>query len=219
MALPWLRREFDSPYPHSILLFVFSSRNGTVSMCMIQTKNEMLQDAAEKGEFVAKEFNPETYIPFPFEKIVKGHDNLDLRFGDLSNIDGSSDNEKDLSGLILYDQDEEKFTILIEKRKHENRKYFTIAHEFGHYFLHNEVLKEKDFVVDGETILYRLDNGLSNMQESQANYFAASLLMPKDRVTEAWYLLKKDIERCAELFSVSLSAMSVRIDILGLKHD
>ena len=179
-------------------------------------KNEKLKRAAEMGEEIAEKFNAETEIPFPFERVAREHEDLDLRIGDLSNIDTSIDN--DLSGLIWYNDDEEKLVILVEKNKPENRKYFTIAHELGHYFLHKKILKkEKRLVVDGEAILYRLDNGLSNIQESEANYFAASLLMPKSRVKKAWEFFDGDIERCAELFYVSLTAMSVRVDILNLK--
>ncbi len=186
-----------------------------MSMSMIRDKK--LKEAAEMGEGIAREFNPETNIPFPFEEIVKRHRDLELRSGDLSNAGSPISN--DLSGLILYDDSEKKFVILIEESKPKNRKYFTIAHELGHYFLHKEDLKEKSLVVDGDATLYRLDNGLSNIQESQANYFAASLLMPEDRVRKAWKAFNEDVEKCAELFDVSLSAMSIRVDILDLKYE
>ena len=180
-------------------------------------KNEKLKEAAERGEEIAKIFNPETNIPFPFEEIVKRNDDLELLFGDLNDIDIPNINHNnDLSGLILYNAEEKKFIIIIEKNKQENRKNFTIAHELGHYFLHKNLLKKKSLVVDGDATLYRLDNGLSNIEESQANYFAASLLMPKERVKKAWDSFDKDIEKCAKLFSVSLAAMSIRVDILGL---
>lgn len=178
-------------------------------------RDKKLREAAEMGERVAKEFNPETNIPFPFEEIVKKHKDLELRSADLSSTGAPIGNN--LSGLILYDDSEEKFVILVEESKPKNRQYFTIAHELGHYFLHKPDLKEKSLVVDGDVTLYRLDNGLSNVQESQANYFAASLLMPEDRVRKAWKVSGRDVEKCAELFDVSLSAMSIRVDILDLK--
>ena len=178
-------------------------------------KNEKLKLAAKKGEDIAERFNPITNIPFPFEEIVDTYDDLKLGFADLSSTEISGD--EDLSGLIWYNRDESKFVIVIEKDKPKNRQYFTIAHELGHYFLHKEVLKEKSFVADGDVMLYRLDNGLSNLQESQANHFAASLLMPERRVREAWKYFDEDIKKCAELFSVSLTAMSIRLDMLGLR--
>lgn len=179
--------------------------------------NEKLKEAANKGEEIAREYNPDTNVPFPFGEIVRRNEDLELLFNDLNNLDIPNTNDNDdLSGLILYAEQQEKFVIIIDKNKPENRRNFTIAHELGHYFLHKNILKEKNLVVDGDSILYRLDNGLSNIQESQANYFAASLLMPKERVQKAWDSFDKNIEKCAKLFSVSLAAMSVRVDILGL---
>ena len=178
-------------------------------------RDEKLREAAEKGEEIAKAFNPKTNIPFPFKEVVRKHNDLELVFRSLSNVDIS--NNSDVSGLILYDDKKGQFTILVEKSKPENRQYFTVAHELGHYFLHKETLKEKSLVVDGDATLYRLDNGLSNTQESQANYFATSLLMPEKKVKKAWKFFDKNIEKCAELFYVSLTAMSIRVDILDLK--
>ena len=182
-------------------------------------KNKKLKEAAEKGEEIAKKFNPKTNIPFPFEEIIEEHKDLELRFGDLSSVDIPNDDGlyNDLSGLILYENNQKKFIIFIEKSKPENRQYFTVAHELGHYFLHQDVLKKENLVVDGDATLYRLDSGLSNTQESQANYFAASLLMPEEKVKKAWKFFDKDIERCAKLFCTSLAAMSIRVDILDLK--
>ena len=173
-----------------------------------------LSEAAKVGEEVARKFNRETNIPFPFEEIVNGYDDLEIRIGDLRNAPMGDNN---LSGLILYDGRDKKFVIIVEKTKPKNRQYFTIAHELGHYFLHKDILREKSLVVDGDTILYRLDNGLSNIQESEANYFAASLLMPEDKVRDAWEFFNGDIAKCAKLFNVSLSAMSIRVEILNLK--
>lgn len=65
------------------------------------------------------------------------------------------------------------------------RQRFTIAHELGHFFLH----QQKDAFVD-----YR-DNKRDVMRtprERQANMFAAALLMPSD-------LLRKDFRQLAEL--------------------
>ena len=179
---------------------------------MTTTNITKLSEASKMGEKVAEKFNPQTDIPFPFEKIVNRYEDLELRSGNLSDVW----DDNNLSGLILYEK--EKFLIVIERNKPENRQYFTIAHELGHYFLHKDILKEKNMVVDGDAILHRLDNGLTNIQESEANYFAASLLMPEKRVRKAWNFFDEDIEKCAKLFSVSLSAMSIRVDILGLKQ-
>lgn len=102
-----------------------------------------------------------------------------------------------LSGAILYDDPVQKTgpTIFIHKGLPDNRKTFTLAHELGHHFLH-------------ESDKLRLDdldyskNDKDTKEESEANYFAASLLVPKD------LLFKKvndglDNEKLAEYFQVS----------------
>jgi Zn-dependent peptidase ImmA (M78 family) len=92
------------------------------------------------------------------------------------------------------------------------RQAFTAAHELGHYRLHSDA--------DVET-LYRMDlpkaGGMSQLddREQQANWFAASLLMPKPLVIKFWGLTR-DVSRLAEIFGVSISAMQFRLKNLGL---
>lgn len=118
---------------------------------------------------------------------------------DLSSISGS------LSGFITYDDPKKKThpKIFIEKNMSSERKRFTLAHELGHHFLH-------------EGIKLRLDNldysasSKDTIEESEANYFAASLLIPKE------LLLRKleeglPLHELAAYFKVSLSAMKNRV--------
>ena len=171
---------------------------------------ERIEKASEMGEEMARKYNPETLISFPFGDIESKHPDLDIFLSDLSKVSKEGD---DISGLVYFK--DEAFKILVDKNKPRNRQYFTIAHELGHYFLHDEQLREKSLIVDSDPILYRFDNGLSNTEEAEANFFAGSLLMPKDRVRLVWKKTKS-IERCADFFEVSLSAMSVRLEVLKL---
>ena len=167
--------------------------------------------ASEKGEEIAKKYNAETYIPFPFEEIANDRGDLDIFLADLHDVSPG----ESVSGLILFREQEEKFKIIVDQNKPENRRYFTIAHELGHYFLHKDPLKEKQFAIDGDPTLYRSDNGLTSIEETQANHFAASLLMPEARVEEVWRKVRR-VERCAKFFNVSVSAMGIRLEILNL---
>ena len=118
---------------------------------------------------------------------------------DLTEIAGS------LSGFITYEDPVTKShpQIFIEKTMSPERKKFTLAHELGHHFLH-------------EGMKLRLDNldyssnGKDTVEESEANYFAATLLMPKELVLK---LLdkRKSVEEIANYFQVSLSAARNRI--------
>ncbi len=72
-----------------------------------------------------------------------------------------------------------------------------------------------DNVLDRVGILYRRDEALSTKLEVEANNFAASFLMPADLVKKAWEKLK-DVEECAQVFNVSIEAMTIRLSKLGL---
>ena len=174
--------------------------------------------AIQKGEEIAQKYNQETTIPFPFDEIIKREPGL------LGIYEFSSDEEdhnflkgsEGILGLIVYRGDE-KFKIFVNDSKKilPARKYFTIAHELGHFFLHQNLVKEKSLVIDGDFFIYREDNGIPQKMETEANQFATALLMPEKRVRLLWEALK-DVDRCAEFFKVSRTAMSIRLDTLDL---
>ena len=173
-----------------------------------------LQEISAKAEELARIYNPDKLAPFPYESIVSDKADLDVIFLDLD--------DDTVSGVILYDDTDKMFNILINTAKHPHRQHFTLGHELGHYFLHQELLKEEKGLIDGENsvdntnILYRLDDpGEKTRIETEANHFAAGLLMPEDLVREAWDATA-DIEESAKIFNVSTIAMSIRLTELGL---
>ena len=171
------------------------------------------EEICNLAEDIASKYNPTGLSPFPYEKITE--DNKDLEIV-LANI------EIGISGAILFISEEERFRIIINKNKPETRQNFTIAHEIGHYFLHKDKIKtNENLLVDGESsldgssILFRLDATETTQVETEANNFAASLIMPTKLVQDAWLSLK-NIEECAKIFNVSVSAMSIRLERLKL---
>lgn len=118
---------------------------------------------------------------------------------DLTEIAGS------LSGFITYEDPTTKShpQIFIERTMSPERKKFTLAHELGHHFLH-------------EGMKLRLDNldyssnGKNTVEESEANYFAATLLMPKELLLKLLEK-RKSVEEIANYFQVSLAAARNRI--------
>lgn len=94
------------------------------------------------------------------------------------------------------------------------RVRFTKAHELGHFLLHPERTSV-------DSVLYR--NGVSaegvDVQEVEANTFAAQLLMPdfviKDRVGWRTELDEEIVEELKNLFDVSFMAMTIRLTSLG----
>lgn len=100
------------------------------------------------------------------------------------------------------------FTVYIPSTTSPRRDRFTIAHEIAHYFLHYRYPK-----LSGEQAYWR---GGRSVAETEANVFAASLLMPEDSFTEAYSALDGDLWRLASRFEVSPAAAEVRAATLRL---
>lgn len=163
-------------------------------------------------------FNNDMYkIPVNLLKIANnnGITVYDADFNKLGN--------KNVSGAIRYIDG--KFSILLNKEETEERKRFTLAHELGHFFLDNEILKSSKIHVD---TLYRASADSSyvsqEMQreaqtkltsENEIDYFAGALLM-NEMMLRKVFQIEHSTEKLAKLFNVSYSAMTVRLDILGL---
>ena len=107
----------------------------------------------------------------------------------------------------FYDRNSKK--IYVDKNDPFGRKSFTIAHELGHHILHQE--KTSD-------VFLRLDSLNLDLQdkedETEANWFAASLLMPKKILSAYWEKIH-DVEILAQIFGVSKTAMVWRLKNLG----
>jgi Zn-dependent peptidase ImmA (M78 family) len=103
-----------------------------------------------------------------------------------------------------------EFTIFLSKYSSSQRDRFTVAHELGHLFLHYLHPKR-----EGSAIFNR---GGRDTAETQANIFAATLLMPSEHFKKAFAELDGDLPKIAEVFDVSLMAADTRASSLGLKR-
>lgn len=173
----------------------------------------LISEVIKLAEEKARKYNPEGLSPFPFQKITEDCRELHIAYGEL---------KEDASGLIFFDKTDSTYNIFINLKKSLTRQYFTTAHEIGHYFLHQVVINNEEALIDQDetldnlgSILFRLDNGERSVIEKEANIFAASLIMPETLVRDAWSRIK-DVEECAKVFNVSIAAMSIRLERLGL---
>ncbi len=126
--------------------------------------------------------------------------------------------DDDISGTIERKKSGQ-YLISINSSDSQTRKRFTAAHELGHYIYHREQIDEQ-CIADNR--LYRsTDNSKYNahigkLEETQANQFAANLLMPLHLIKE----LKESglsIDEIATALGVSKQAMKIRYDaILGV---
>ena len=129
-----------------------------------------------------------------------------------------------ISGFITKEEDG-RFSIYVNQKHSATRKMFTIAHEVGHYVLHSDVIAsgnqfithpKSDFFL--ESAMARSNelnnNEIDKKRETEANKFAADLLMPLEEFKK---IVDKydDIHQVAEYFGVSCSAASIRAASIG----
>lgn len=128
---------------------------------------------------------------------------------------------EDVSGVLLRDGLNAQIGYAVQNSI--KRQRFTIAHELGHYVLDHR--RQGVFVdtVEKYMTLFRDSNSSTgeNVQEREANAFAAALLMPRDLVSQAIKAVSSaDISReenynligpLALRFNVSELAMSYRL--------
>ncbi|WP_298060566.1 ImmA/IrrE family metallo-endopeptidase [uncultured Helicobacter sp.] len=111
---------------------------------------------------------------------------------------------RNVSGQIFYKEKK----IFVEQTDFITRQIFSVAHELGHYMLHN----------DGTSHTSLRDTTTSqgiDVKEIEANCFAANLLMPKDEVLRL-VGLGFAVDSMASYFGVSPIAMEYRLSNLGV---
>lgn len=103
--------------------------------------------------------------------------------------------------------------IYVDRDQPYNRFRFTTAHELGHYIDHStrgDNLASSEGYIDR-----RSEDGRGTAPEIYANEFAASVLMPEQKLREA-VGAGMNLFQLASMFEVSTSAMSWRLHHLGL---
>lgn len=98
-----------------------------------------------------------------------------------------------------------EFDIILPYYTSPRRDCFTVAHELGHYFLHSR---------QGEIPIVAFRKGSTRI-EWEANWFAASLLMPEEEFRSE--LQSHSLAAVAAKFGVSEDAAKVRSESLGIR--
>lgn len=131
------------------------------------------------------------------------------------------DNFDDFCDGTIRKSSSDGFRIVIPKSQYPQRKTFTIAHELGHLFLHMGFRTNRELWNSQNNKIYRRFG--TSEQEYQANEFAASLLMPKDRYKKivSKYAVNGtvDMTKVASYFKVSVAAATNRGLFLGILHE
>lgn len=129
-----------------------------------------------------------------------------------------------MSGYIS--KDDNGYFISVNEKHPATRKQFTIAHEIGHFVLHQDLLESDSLL----PTYYKVGTGINvalprcneinsdeyRKKETEANRFAADLLMPeKEFINAANYC--EDLNDLATNFKVSVGAASIRANTLGIE--
>jgi Zn-dependent peptidase ImmA (M78 family) len=169
------------------------------------------RDIEQQVKDILDEFSISS-VPVPVETIARGKGLLIVE----------TQMDPDVSGALIKNENVQG--IAVNASQAPVRKRFTVAHELAHHIL-NHV--DKDHLDWQFTVIRRdgLSSEAEDYQEIIANFFAASLLMPK-------HLLRQDIERfkrfdgeirieeadlflLAKKYKVSEMAMRYRLQNLG----
>lgn len=113
----------------------------------------------------------------------------------------------DVAGRI--EQDGAGYRVTINARDNARRQRFTLAHELAHFILH------RDLIGDGITDSPMYRSRMSSEIESQANRFAATLLMPAALMRATYRSGNRSIAGLAQHFDVSPEAAMIRMRDLG----
>lgn len=136
-------------------------------------------------------------IPVDIKKIIKRME-IELREDILPT---------DVSGAVRK-EDNGQITIYCDITEDEARQRFTMAHELAHFLLGH--LDNNLYISDN--ILLR-SSKMTNTQERDANYLAAEILMPMEKIDHITDTQSLGIGELAKILNVSEQALSIRLGI------
>jgi len=120
-----------------------------------------------------------------------------------------------MGALIYGENTPRQWAILYHEDQTPGRRAYTIAHEFGHYILHRDLIDKNDefdggIYCDEDSILRRDGSGI----EKEADEFAANLLMPlndfRKQIPAKAVPNFDDLGKVADRYGVSLTAATLR---------
>lgn len=130
-------------------------------------------DIEEKAQAFLSQYHPSLELPIPIEKIVDVQMGIDIFPFPRLYIDHG------LSGFLSRD----RTTIYVDEYQYDqfNEKYrFTLAHELGHYLLHESCYENLPFESPDEYVRWRMSITPEEIGwfETQGDWFAGHVLVP-----------------------------------------
>jgi Zn-dependent peptidase ImmA (M78 family) len=129
-------------------------------------------------------------------------------------------------------RDGKKVIIGVNADNQWERQRFTVAHELGHFVLHDDNLRVDHHFVDASreprlrvaAFRDRVSSQATDAREIEANRFAAALLMPIDFLEKSLRAARSPLDNeavatLATKYEVSIQAMTYRLMNLGAPID
>ncbi len=138
-------------------------------------------DVQKKAEAFLDQYHPTREIPVPIEEIIDN--SIGLHIFPFPNLYRKFEKN---NGFLSKD----RMTIYVDEYQYLNYPYkyrFTLAHEIGHYVLHQQIYEEIPCTTLEEYIHWRsaLSAQEVNWLETHAYWFAGCVLLPSSRLEEA----------------------------------
>ncbi len=121
-----------------------------------------------------------------------------------------------VSGMIER-RENGSYLISVNANDPQTRQRFTIAHELGHFMYHKDKMGDG---IDDDRAYRSTDVGkyhntkIGRKEETQANRFAANLLMPWGLISQLQEQGVTDVKEIADRLGVSKHAMCIRLDVV-----
>lgn len=97
--------------------------------------------------------------------------------------------EDAFDGLLEHDNGKFHIYVNLDRQQSKARQRFTFSHELGHFFID----QHRNALVNGQTPYHSSFTGFAseNIVEREADFFAACLLMPRNRVVRDYSQYRK----------------------------
>lgn len=110
------------------------------------------------------------------------------------------------------------YKISVNKNDHYFRQRFTMAHELAHFLFHRSLIGDgvddnKAYRSTSEGRFY--NTNITGKHETQANQFAASVLMPESLIIELRDEFGDDLDGLSNKLQVSKQAISIRLSAMN----
>jgi Zn-dependent peptidase ImmA (M78 family) len=128
-----------------------------------------------------------------------------IYINDIHYVDKFFSTEKFCGMLVVDDLGS---TIVTNSQQSTSKKLFTLAHEFGHFYLHRD--KRSQFVDNHNHYIENDHDDEMKLFEIQANLFASEILFP-ERVISYMLYSRYSFFKIAQLSGASLEALKWRL--------